>query len=69
MLDPNTWEELTENRTAWRTALHSGIEASERAFLSKLEDKQRKRKMAASCNSDFIVFLLIICRRQKWPYV
>ena len=50
MLDPNTWEELTEDRIAWRAALRSGIEASERAFLSKLEDKRRKRKIAATCN-------------------
>jgi hypothetical protein len=51
-LDPNSYEELTEDRIAWRAAQRSGIEASERDFLSKLEDKRRTQKMAASCSPD-----------------
>jgi hypothetical protein len=42
MLDPNTLEKLTEDCIAWRAAQLSGIKASERAFLLKLEDKRCK---------------------------
>jgi hypothetical protein len=62
MLDPNTWEELTEDHVAWRAALRSGIAASERALCSKMEDKRRKLKMAVFCNS-VVKFLLTVCTR------
>jgi hypothetical protein len=44
LLHLNTWEELTEDRIAWRAALRSGIEASESAFFSKLEDNDVNEK-------------------------
>jgi hypothetical protein len=57
MLDPNTWEELTEDSIAWRAALRVGIE---KALFSKMEINDGNEKWLRP-KVQFVEFLLTVC--------
>ncbi len=42
--DLGTWEELAENRTAWRAATYDGVQSFEQRRTSLIEDKRAARK-------------------------
>ena len=43
-IEKNGWEELTTDRSMWRSYLHATLKAGEENIIAALENKRRLRK-------------------------